>query len=124
MLKGSLRDLVLQIEEGADLDMMIWMSVTGSLLSGRLVSHRMMVRITTEALSKLSAITDQARMSIWSDLLIEKEQELRNDTSEIDNLHMVDVSIFHGDKVVRSPFAIVHLDSIGAWGIGNVAAEN
>lgn len=123
MLNGSLRDLVLHIEKSSDLDMTMWLSVSGSLISGRLVSHRKMVQVTTEAFFGISSIADQAMLSIETDSLVEKEQEFNEGISNIEYLHMVDVIIFHGDKLVRSPFAIVDMDLIGVWGIGNVAAD-
>jgi len=123
MLKGSLNDFVLNIEKKENLEFPIWVSVPGSFLSGTLVSNRSMVRQISELMMSAATITDQAFMSIGTDLIDELESEYIESASSVQSAHLLGVTIFHGDKIVHSPFAIVDLNTIGAWGIGQFNEE-
>jgi len=124
MLNGTLKDLVLGVEKGETNDWPIWISVSGSLISGSLVSHRKMVHQTTELLFQVANIVDQAELIIGSDLLAEKDEEYSQMISEVKNAHLTKVTIFHGDKIVHSPFAIIDLNAVGAWGVGQFHSDN
>jgi len=124
MLRGTLNDFVLNIEKKENLEFPIWISVPGSLLSGTLVSNRSMVRQITELLMVAATINDQAFMSIGTDLIEEKDSDFIESTPFVQSAHLLGVTIFHGDKIVQSPFAIVDLHTVGAWGIGQFNADN
>ena len=124
MLKGTLNDFVLNIEKNENLEFPIWISVPGSFLSGTLVSNRNMVRQISESMMSAATINDQAFISIGTDLIEEKDSDFIESTQFVHSAHLLGVTIFHGDKIVLSPFAIVDLNSIGAWGIGQYSADN
>lgn len=122
MLKGDLNDFVLSFEQGDGGEMSLWVSVPGSMVSGTLVSHRHMVRKVTESMLEKASITDQALMSIQTDKLDEYEREYSRSVSSVESAHLVDVTIFQGDKIFRSSLAVINLDAVGAWGIGTFRA--
>ena len=124
MLKGTLSDYVLNIEKKENLELPIWISVPGSFLSGTLVSNRSMVRQISELMMSAATITDQAEMCIGTDLIDELDSEYIESASSVQSAHLLGVTIFHGDKTVHSPFAIVDLHTVGAWGIGQFSADN
>jgi hypothetical protein len=124
MLIGDLSDYVLNFERGQGEEMPIWVSVPGSFLSGTLVSHRHLVRKISEFMMENASITDQALLSIHTDLLDERESEYCKSISKVSSAHLVNVNIFQGNKIFRSPLAVIDLASVGAWGLGEFQVEN
>jgi hypothetical protein len=123
MLVGSLKDTVRSIEKEEAEGFPAWFSVGGSLLSGLLISHRQMVRTVSELMMDKASVAEQAELSILTDALLEKEREYAEQVSFVESAHLVDVAIIHGDKELHSPFAVIELNLVGAWGLGNVQDE-
>lgn len=124
MFEGSLHDVVMRMEKGELDPWPIWVSVPGSLIIGKLVSHSEMIRRTTVLVTRDTPIEQKAFANITSFEAEDASKEFAQNLSGVVNAHIAGVTIFHGDKIVRSPFAIIELGAVGAWGLGTFSPGN
>jgi hypothetical protein len=123
MASGTLSEIVLRVEKSDGAPWPVWISVPGSLITGKLVSHGEMIRRTSALVTRDAPIEEQAKIAIASVQVEETSQSKARQLKDALNAHLTDVTIFHGDKLIRSPFAVVELDSVGAWGVGHISNE-
>lgn len=123
MLEGSLSEIVIKIERGELDPWPVWISLPGSLIIGKLVSHSEMIRRTTALVLRNKPVQQKAVANIVSVEAEDASKEFSHNLQNVVNAHIAGATIFHGDKTVRSPFAIIELDTVGAWGVGNFSPE-
>ena len=119
MLIGQLTDFVLRAEKGEGEGMPFWVSVPGSVITGNLVSRRQMISQVSEAMMAGASISDQATISIATDMIVNKEEQSVHSLEGVANAHFLNATIFQGDKIIQTTLAIVDLSAVAAWGFGS-----
>jgi benzoyl-CoA reductase/2-hydroxyglutaryl-CoA dehydratase subunit BcrC/BadD/HgdB len=120
MFEKSLNDIVMNIEKGDSEGFQVWVSVSGSLINGQLISHKRLLREVTEMTLDFVSIQEQAVICIQNSIIEEKMDEMAHELTQIKKAYLMNVEIIHGDEVIATPFAAVNLDLVGAWGLGTI----
>jgi len=117
-----LREIVYQTEIGGkeESHQYLWLSVPGSLIYGKLVPFSIFIRSLSElTTSNIDDVNVAANVTVNSkDLidLIDKESSIIT-RDDIETAHLVDVTIHISDSKVKTPHAVIRINTVGAWGM-------